>query len=148
MRLGRLAALLAALTLPGTGWADTSLKILSYSDLQGWEEDDHPAALAAFLNTCPLLTAPDWQTLCAVAGQQTNARTFFELFFTPVMVEDGSSPLFTGYFEPELSGALSPTSRYRYPIYGMPSEARAQPWLSRREIETSGILNGRGLEIA
>lgn len=149
MRLVRLAALLAALTLPGAGTAaDTSLKILDYSDLRGWDEDDHAAALSTFLNTCPDLSAPDWQAICAVAAQQTNARTFFELFFTPVLIEDGNPALFTGYFEPELDGSLTPTDRYRFPLYRMPSEARNQPWLTRREIETSGALGNRGLEIA
>ena len=149
MTLVRLAALLAALTLPGAGLAtDTTLKILDYSELQGWDEDDHDAALTAFLKTCPNLDAPDWQAICAVAEQQTNARTFFELFFTPVMVEDGSPALFTGYFEPELNASLTPSDRYRYPIYQMPPEARRQPWLTRREIETSGVLANRGLEIA
>lgn len=150
MRLVRLAALLAALTLPGAGVAAdaTTLKILDYSELDGWDEDDHNAALAAFMNTCPDLTAPDWSTLCAVAAQQTNARTFFELFFTPVLIEDGQDPLFTGYFEPELNGSLVETSRYRYPLYRMPPEASVRPWLTRREIEETGALRNRGLEIA
>lgn len=149
MTLVRLAALLAALTLPGSGVvADTSLKILDFSDLDGWHADDHDAALRTFLNTCPDLTAPDWQSICAVAAQQTNARTFFELFFTPVMIEDGQDALFTGYFEPELNGSPIRTGKYRYPLYRLPPEARNGPWLSRREIETSGVLEGRGLEIA
>jgi membrane-bound lytic murein transglycosylase A len=149
MTLVRLAALLAALTLPGAGQAsETTLKILEYSDLEGWEEDDHAAALTTFLNTCSDLSAPDWQAICAVAAEQTNARTFFELFFTPVLIEDGEEALFTGYFEPELDGSLVPTDRHRYPLYRMPSEARHQPWLSRREIEETGVLAGRGLEIA
>ena len=149
MTLARLAALLAALTLPGTGQAEPpSLTVLDYSSLRGWDADDHAAALRVFLNTCPDLSAPDWQALCTVAAQQTNARTFFELFFTPVLVEDGNPALFTGYFEPELDGSLTPTPRYRHPLYRMPPEARQQPWLSRRDIETSGVLQGRGLEIA
>ncbi|WP_136636086.1 murein transglycosylase A [Pseudooceanicola onchidii] len=149
MTLVRLAALLAALTLPNAGAAsDTSLKILDYSDLSGWAEDDHSAALRTFLNTCPDLTAPDWQPICAMAAQQTNARTFFELFFTPVLIGDEDQALFTGYFEPELDGSLIRTGRFRYPIYRLPPEARDRPWLSRREIETTGALTGRGLEIA
>lgn len=149
MKLVRLATLLAALTLPPAGAAaETTLKILDYSELDGWEADDHSAALDAFLKTCGDLPKPDWGALCAMAAQQTNARTFFELFFTPVLIEDGNPMLFTGYFEPELDGSLTRTDRYRYPLYRMPPEARQQPWLTRHEIETSGILNNRGLEIA
>jgi membrane-bound lytic murein transglycosylase A len=149
MTLARLAALLAALTLPGSGAvAETSMKILDFADLNGWAEDDHDAALTTFLNTCADLKATDWETLCAVASVQTNARTFFELFFTPVMIEDGQDALFTGYFEPELNGSRTRTERYRYPLYRLPPEARGRQYLSRRDIETSGALEGRGLEIA
>ena len=149
MTLMRLAALLAALTLPGAGGAaEPSLKVLDFSDLQGWEDDDHDAALTTFLTTCHDLSAPDWQAICALAEDQTNARTFFELFFTPVLIEDGKDALFTGYFEPELDGSLTPDSRFRYPLYRLPPEAKTRPWMSRRQIETSGVLKGRGLEIA
>ncbi|MGI3169787.1 murein transglycosylase A [Pseudooceanicola sp. C21-150M6] len=148
MRLARLATLLAALTLPGAGLAaDLTFKILDFSDLDGWESDDHGAALQTFLNTCGDLDSPDWGSICALARTQKNARTFFELFFTPVLIEDGSPALFTGYFEPELSGSAFPTARFRYPVYRMPPEASGT-WLSRREIEQSGILQNRGLEIA
>jgi membrane-bound lytic murein transglycosylase A len=92
---------------------------------------------------------PDWQSLCALAQTGPDARTFFELFFRPVMISDGNPALFTGYFEPELRGALQPGGRYRYPLYRMPPEARdVSPWLSRREILTGDAMSGRGLEIA
>ena len=66
-----------------------------------------------------------------------------------VLIEDGAKPLFTGYFEPELDGATAPDDRYRFPIYRLPPEAKgASVWLSRREIETTDVMAGRGLEIA
>ncbi|MEP5760185.1 MAG: MltA domain-containing protein, partial [Litoreibacter sp.] len=37
---------------------------------------------------------------------------------------------------------------YRFPLYRRPEDAPAGQWLSRREIENSGILENRGLEIA
>jgi membrane-bound lytic murein transglycosylase A len=71
------------------------------------------------------------------------------LFFRPVLIEDDTSALFTGYFEPELNGSRFPTARFKYPLYKMPPEARAQnPWLSRRELLSSGVMDNRGLEIA
>lgn len=131
--------------------AEVTVDILTFDQLDGWENDDHAAALDAFLVTCPDMDDPDWRTLCAVAQSQQpeTARAFFELFFRPVVIRDGRNALFTGYFEPELDGALSPSGRFRYPVYRMPAEAkRANPWLSRREILTSGVMDGRGLEIA
>ena len=129
--------------------AEVSYKIADFGDLQGWAQDDHAAALAVFQETCPDLDDPDWQSLCAISANIDDARAFFQLFFRPVLIEDGAKPLFTGYFEPELNGALRPDSRYRFPLYKMPPEARSAPsWLSRREIETTDALVGRGLEIA
>lgn len=148
----RLVRALAVLGLIMTGQpaaSETQYSILKFSDLKGWAEDDHRAALATFLNTCRDMDDPDWRSLCALAADQTDAKAFFELFFRPVLIEDGSPALFTGYFEPELDGDLSPSGRFRYPVYRMPPEARgARQWLTRRDIEIGESLQGRGLEIA
>lgn len=150
MRGALRAIAVAMLAVAGTDApAERSVSILSFEELDGWAEDDHAAALAVFLETCPDLDARDWQSLCALAQNQTDARTFFELFFRPVLIEDGAPPLFTGYFEPELNGSRERTPRYRHPVYRVPPELpRGRPWLSRRQILTSGLLENRGLEIA
>ncbi|MFT5799080.1 MAG: membrane-bound lytic murein transglycosylase A [Candidatus Azotimanducaceae bacterium] len=129
--------------------AEVTYKVLSYDDLDGWAEDDHSAALTVFQDTCRDMRDPDWKTLCAYATQQPDARAFFELLFRPVLIEDGNDALFTGYFEPELDGSRVRTARYRFPVYAMPPEAkRIRPWLTRRDILSSGVMDGRGLEIA
>ncbi len=151
MKHGVLALFCAAgLAMTGPGnCAGVTHEMLSFDDLAGWAEDDHEAALATFVKTCPTLRDPDWKALCALAKTGPEARRFFELLFRPVMVSDGSPALFTGYFEPELRGALRKTTRYRYPIYARPPELTdGEPWLTRREIEESRVLEGRGLEIA
>ncbi len=80
--------------------------------------------------------------------------------------------LFTGYFEPIISGSLVKTERDRYPVYRAPEDAvvvnlgrfaerypyeqligrvrngELIPYYSRNEIEELGALAGRGLEIA
>lgn len=141
---------ISAMTGAALAGGAPKFSILGFGDLDGWAEDDHDAALAVFRNTCKDLGAPDWRTLCQVAGTGPRGRTFFELFFRPVLIEDDSpEALFTGYFEPELTGSRVRSARYRYPIYAMPPEARqTQPWLTRRQILTSDVLAGRGLEIA
>lgn len=127
-------------------------EVLDFSELRGWQADDHQAALQTFVATCDLVEGPEWAPLCALApqamGSAASARAFFELFFRPVMV--GSPPaLFTGYYEPELSGSTSRTPRFAYPIYRMPPELPpGTVWYGREEIETRGLLRGRGLEIA
>ena len=143
MRQAIRAAILAGMALAGTMSAadtDTTYRILEFSDLDGWAADDHSAALSVFLETCGDLDEPDWRSLCAVARETEDAKDFFELFFRPVQISDGRDGLFTGYFEPELDGSLTPTPRYRYPIYRMPPEAaETRPWLDRREIALSGF---------
>lgn len=148
MIAGLRAAILAGLMMHGGAAAsETEYSILEFSDLEGWVVDDHGAALSVFRNTCRDFKDPDWRTLCQVAADQKDARAFFELFFRPVLIEDGKKAMFTGYFEPELDGSLTPSSRYRYPVYRMPKGAKsAGVWRSRRQIETSADM--RGLEIA
>nr|WP_051491975.1 MltA domain-containing protein [Roseivivax isoporae] len=129
--------------------------IMQFADLDGWDRDDHEAALETFLVTCRDLKDPDWRALCAAATDHAGkARQFFELFFRPVLVTEGppqdDAALFTGYFEPELTGAPEPDDRFRYPLYSLPPELPGVegPWLSRRDILSGDALNGRGLEIA
>ncbi|MFP3870836.1 MAG: murein transglycosylase A [Syntrophobacteria bacterium] len=79
--------------------------------------------------------------------------------------------LFTGYYEPTLQGSLTPDEYYRFPIYGVPDDlvhielgrfrpefqgmrlvgrcefGRVIPYYSRKEIDSGGVLAGRGLEL-
>ncbi len=127
--------------------ADLPVSILEFSDLDGWATDDHAAALSVFRSTCADMDGEDWQSLCAIADTAPDARSFFELFFRPVLFGGEDPALFTGYFEPELDGSLTRTARYRYPLYRLPPEVQGR-WLSRREIEENWVLQGRGLELA
>jgi len=136
------------LAFPATA-EEVTRKVLTFEELKGWESDNHAKALSTFQNTCTDMNDPDWSALCALAQQDPDARSFFELFFRPVEIDNGSRPLFTGYFEPELDGALRPSARYRYPLYREPSVSKvSNPWLTRREIETGDYMQGKGLEIA
>lgn len=143
----RFGLVMAAAFLANAAAAETTL--LDWSDLHGWQDDDHDAARAVFLETCGDLREGDWPAICSFATKQGDARAFFESFFRPVLITDGSEPLFTGYYEPELSGALAKSDEFSVPIYRAPDEMPAEaPWLTREEIETSGVLQDRGLEIA
>ena len=142
-------AVMVALAMTGPrAEADVTHTVLNYTDLKGWDDDDHNKALAVFRTTCRDMRTPEWAALCALAKTQTNARTFFELFFRPVLIEDGEPALFTGYFEPELDGSRHRTERFRHPLYRLPPEAKKGAWYSRADIESQALLAGRGLEIA
>ncbi len=131
--------------------APARAEMLAFSDLPGWQSDDHRAALTTFLETCDLIDGADWRPLCALAADATasdaTARQFFELFFRPMVI--GEPPaLFTAYYEPEFAGSPVRTPRFAYPIYRRPPELRdGQVFLSRGEID-GGALRGRGLELA
>ena len=141
--------LVGAMTTASAAGAEATRSVLSFDDLQGWAEDDHDAALAVFQNTCADMNDPEWASLCAVSQNQTNARTFFELFFKPVIMAPEEPALFTGYFEPELRGALRRGGPYQFPLYRTPPEVRAGGgFATRAEIEDQNLLAGRGLEIA
>lgn len=145
----RVAATIGASLLAGPLASEVKYDVLSFDQLDGWAQDDHAAAFDTFLNTCKDMKGPDWRAVCAYAQSGPEPRAFFELLFRPVVIDDGQEALFTGYFEPELDGSLTPTPRYRYPVYQMPAEARENsPWLTRRDILESGVMEGRGLAIA
>ncbi len=70
------------------------------------------------------------------------------------------SVLFTGYYEPLLSGSLRRTDQFRYPLYRVPPDLMKQgnqigrldggefvPYYNRREIDGDGVLRGRNLEL-
>lgn len=148
----RAACAAILLALSGTGGAlavEARYDIVDFDDLDGWEADEPARALSVFARTCGDMRDVDWRAVCAFAQEQPDARDFFELFFRPVLITQGDPALFTGYFEPELDGALQPDDRFRYPLYREPPEARdTDPWLTRREIQTGPEMKDRGLEIA
>ncbi|WP_128514584.1 murein transglycosylase A [Tabrizicola thermarum] len=131
--------------------APSRAEVLDFEALDGWLKDDHLAALTSFLRTCDLIDQPDWKPICALAADvpkdDASARSFFELFFKPVVV--GKPPaLFTGYFEPELEGSPVRTSRFRYPIYRRPPELTDGVAYHTRAAIEGGAIAGRGLELA
>ena len=168
------------------------LRPASFQDLPGWDADDHGAALQAFLRSCTALeeraddapldigslggTVGDWREVCADAADvdgAAQARAFFESRFTPYEARNNAQAegLFTGYYEPELRGALAEDGRYRVPLYGRPQDLVSvdlglfrpelvgeriagrvadgvlEPYATRTEIDT-GALAGQGLELA
>jgi membrane-bound lytic murein transglycosylase A len=143
------AAAAVAVLMSGPVMAQVSRTVVGFDRLDGWASDDPEAALGVFLSTCGDM-ADDWAEICAIArDSRGGARAFFEEHFSPVFISDGNPALFTGYYEPELEGSPVRTDRFRHAIYRLPPEVKSgTEWHSRAEIETRGLLEGRGLEIA
>ena len=137
----------AAFSLPALASLDEAqMRIVPFEALVGWAEDDHVAAMDAFIETCQLLDDPQWLPICTLAQDYPgSARSFFELFFRPVLIEDGQPGLFTAYFEPELAGSEYRSGRYTVPVYARPPEiAAGTANYTRKQIEEDGVLAGRG----
>ncbi|MEO1640200.1 MAG: MltA domain-containing protein [Pseudomonadota bacterium] len=125
--------------------AKLTVKKLRFADVPGWADDDHAAALQVFLASVGKMTDPRWAGLDRAVH---DPEAFFAEHFTPVAMDDGVPPKFTGYFEPIYDAAPSAQGSFRFPIYALPEECVPdQPFLTRAEID-AGALADRQLEIA
>lgn len=157
---------------------------VGFEELPGWAGHDHGTALETFRRSASEIldkgsgfsrpvrfggSRESWLKPCrdSMAGQ--DARRFFESHFRPYRVQDHDHPegLFTGYFEPVVTGSLMPKPGFDVPLYRKPADlvavpaaerdrtglsfgrlvdGEARPYFTRREIE-QGALSGQGLEI-
>lgn len=116
--------------------------ILTFSDLTDWGADNHSRALTVFLETFDLLPNDVRETI-DVSQSRIDPRGFFETNFVPVLIEDDTPPLFTGYYEPELEGSVVRTDAHSAPIYALPPEwDGAEQMPTRRQIENQSLLAG------
>ncbi len=113
---------------------------LSFGDLDGWQNDDLAAAFAAFRRGADVLAehppktralgvdanalAASLRRAQAAAPQPSRAaaRDFFESLFTPLAVASPARAQFTGYYEPEVAGALAPSPHFTVPLYRPPDD--------------------------
>ena len=165
-----------------------TLTRVPFADLPGWADDAVGEALSALERSCVMIlrgpdnrpvgpdgvggTVSDWRRPCTALPAPADARTFFEQHFRPfrVSANAGSTGLFTGYFEPELTGSLTRHSPTATPLYRRPADlvmvelgdwrgdlrgqrvagrvvdGRLTPYASRAEIDR-GALGGQGLEL-
>jgi peptidoglycan lytic transglycosylase A len=113
---------------------------LAWSDIAGWNEDDHLTAYKAFRVSCKPIAAQtglsaDSKALgtslrdpCRVAkGLELNdgakAKAFFEEQFLPLRISRlGEGEGFvTGYYEPVIDGSRTQNEVYNVPVYRRPS---------------------------
>jgi membrane-bound lytic murein transglycosylase A len=136
---------------PGIGPA------VSWAELPGWPEARLAEAWPALMLNCERMPARDvrWRSICDDARalgepDETAARAFFESRFVAHKVYNeygGREGLVTGYYEPLLHGSLTPSERYRYPVYGRPDDllivdlGEIYPELRARRVR--GRLEGR-----
>ncbi len=104
---------------------------VAWSSLPGWNSGGQAAAWPALIRDCDRLSGRDatWATICRAAEglpatpDDAQARQFFEQYFRAheVIGYGGHRQgLITGYYEPILRGSLTPSARFRYPLYRRP----------------------------
>jgi membrane-bound lytic murein transglycosylase A len=138
--IGRLSlAVFFAMSLNMIASAHPILEPISFSDIRGWKDDDHAAALRAFQKSCREIIETgqgfertvtfggqrqDWLDACEKSIHAKDAKHFFETEFTALRVKDPLRPegLFTGYYEPEAEGSPTHKPGYDVPIYKKPGD--------------------------
>lgn len=143
------------MSLPG--WSEDTLVRTSFDAINGWQADDHTAALAAFLRYCapgqrpfqdpPLaLSEEETAALCRAAAQVNQAepgaaREFFEASFTPFTVV--GSGFVTGYFEPELAASRRKTDKFASPLLNPPKGLEKVEDAARPDSWNTDLSHGR-----
>jgi membrane-bound lytic murein transglycosylase A len=113
---------------------------LAWTDIAGWNEDDHLAAYRTFRASCKPIAAQhalpadskgvgiSLRDPCRIAKgldltEPAKAKAFFEAHFLPLRISRlGEGEGFvTGYFEPVLDGSRTQTDVYNVPVYRRPS---------------------------
>ena len=120
------------------------LRPVSWSDLPGWADDDHAAALRALRRTTRHVAAngphktgalgidggafaPAYAAASDVGDGADEARAFFESWFAPHAVEGGAlggpdgTGFVTGFYEPDLAVAEERSGEFAHPIHAPPA---------------------------
>ena len=173
---GRPRSVISPRVTPAPYTQSLVLRPARFTDLPDWYADQHNAALSALQRSCAkpaalngqaigasglFGTSGQWQQICTnsyrIAGDARSARVFFEEWFVPYRISNGSGDrgLFTGYYEPILRGSWRRSATYRVPLFLPPPEldaalarvnGRGVTLASRAQIE-AGALSRRGLEL-
>ncbi len=129
---------------------DTQYEPVDWDNLDGWDNDDHEAAFAAYLSSCRALTikqrrgnansnaragqnaqqteiAAALRDICtsaqaAIPLDDAGAKKFFEDNFRPLHIDKigDASGFLTGYYEPIIDGSRVPTGEFNAPLYRRP----------------------------
>ncbi len=144
---------------------DTQYEPVDWSYIDGWANDDHATAFAAFLESCHALNAsrqpPPPGTIAITAAlkevcargfaavplEEDRAREFFEENFRPVRISKlgDSDGFLTGYYEPIIEGSRLPTGEFAAPLFRRPPNLVVSGWrkLGKNAFPSKGVKVGR-----
>lgn len=125
--------------------AALTIKPASFSDLDGWNNDDFKGFMNAYKTSCARIlkrspsekfssdpawgTYADWQAPCRSANSvdansAASVRAFLENNFKVMQATASGNPegLFTGYYESTLNGSRKQGGVYQHPLLGRPND--------------------------
>ena len=124
--------------------APIKLSKTSFSALEGWNSDDFSQTISVFAKNCNKIMqnsktyladsavkikTADYQKVCKKFSAKNidssaKMKKFLQDEFTPYIVSAGNNPIgkFTSYYEATIHASLEKSDRYKYPIYGKPTD--------------------------
>jgi membrane-bound lytic murein transglycosylase A len=119
---------------------NSQIELIGWTEIAGWDADDHADAFAAFLASCRAILRSSKTTrderpvlgalhdVCeraaaAIPLDDAGARKFYETNFRPARIAPlgDREGFFTGYYEPIVEGSRLPSDVYATPLYRRPS---------------------------
>jgi membrane-bound lytic murein transglycosylase A len=143
---------------------NAQIEPVAWSAVEGWTEDNHAEAFAAYYKSCeailrgtkamrearPLYGAL-YQACRAAADNKpkdaAEARAFFEAHFIPVRIAPLGEPagFVTGYYEPVVNGSRHESEEFAYPLYRKPPNLLpGGRMLARASVAASAAAKGKG----
>ena len=121
------------------------LEPVTWAQVPGWRAEELRPALGAFQRSCKRImrgdpdaamgghavygAKGDWHRVCETAlalsdPDDQQIKTYFETGLVPhkVLLPEGKDGLYTGYYEPEMDGALEPSEEYATPLLARPDD--------------------------
>lgn len=107
------------------------LKPAQWEDIDGVLEDNISLAWPAWMLSCSTLVSKQpWQTACSAAKalnkpNKQDVQAYFQQYFNVYSTnnQDGTDVgMITGYYEPQLKGSRTKSSKYPYPLYRQPND--------------------------
>jgi membrane-bound lytic murein transglycosylase A len=137
-----------------------ALSPITFNTLKNWSNTDLEMSLRVFQRSAHEIlstasgfrrsaafggTRAQWQMACEQALHAKDAHQFFEEHFTPLRVHDDQRPegLFTGYYEPIVSGSKQQDPRFPVPVYDKPTDLVS---FTEDEVKTLGLAYGRRVD--
>lgn len=109
----------------------SGLKIVTWAELDGFNQDDLTKAWPAWMQSCnTLINRPQWKRVCEEAyklKEPSNAliSAYYNEYFLPYQAnnEDGTNTgMVTGYYEPLIKGSRKKSMLYPNPLYTTPTD--------------------------